>query len=167
MATAQGLQRPHNSLYNSTGPEKAIQHTSLPARRQKVLLLCEWSQWFTGFLLGLDSTSCCPYLRAGQPQLFQIHSGLDSPSYSHSYSNSLAYLRTGQSQWLEFTGLIAGLDSPRYSNSLASLRIGTQVLLQFLPLHRVFVFQGWTAPGCFSPIVCRILKTSKNSHEHP
>ena len=142
MATAQGLQRPHNSLYNSTGPEKAIQHTSLPARRQKVLLL-------STPVSGVNGSAISDSLRAGQPQL-----------------QPQLFKFTGLPQdWLEFTGLIAGLDSPRYSNSLASLRIGTQVLLQFLPLHRVFVFQGWTAPGCFSPIVCRILKTSKNSHE--
>ena len=135
MATAQGLQRPHNSLYNSTGPEKAIQHTSLPARRQKVLLLCEWSQWFTGFLLGLDSTSCCPYLRAGQPQLqpqlFKF-TGLPQDWTVPVVGIHWPHRRAGQPQVFKFLGFpqdwntsvvaifafaqgvcLSGLDSPR------------------------------------------------------
>ena len=83
MATAQGLQRPHNSLYNSTGPEKAIQHTSLPARRQKVLLL-------STPVSGVNGSAISDSLRAGQPQL-----------------QPQLFKFTGLPQdWLEFTGLI-------------------------------------------------------------
>ena len=161
MATAQGLQRPHNSLYKSTGPEKAIQHTSLPARRQKVLLLCEWSQWFTGFLLGLDSTSCCPYLRAGQPQLFQIHSGLDSPSYSRSYSNSLAYLKTGWNSLASSQGWTApGIQIPWLPSGLEH-----KCCCNFCLCTGCLSFRGGQPQVVFHQIVCRILKTSKNSHE--